>query len=224
MSFLNELPPRWAANFSEWIVVHGAPSGVYLTFDDGPDPKTTPRFLDALNALDCKATFFLLGTNVEKYPAIVHSIVTAGHAIGIHGYNHQSWLLKPASWVEEEIIRCRSVLFDAAGVTPSICRPPYGRIGPGALKAARELNIPFVLWSICPDDWNPMPLSDLVTRAADKAIDRDILLFHDSGRGAETTLAALPEIIVQLRAKGHQPKPLISVRTVRNTVIPATTS
>jgi len=205
MSFLNEHPPRWAAKFSEWIVVRGPAGGVYLTFDDGPDPDTTLRFLDQLASLDCLATFFMLGEKVAKHPSLARRVAETGHTIGIHGYTHESWLLKSSEWVGKEIERTRSAIFDATGVNATLCRPPYGRIGPGALKSVRELGLPFILWTICPDDWKPTPPADLVLRATEKTHDGDIILLHDSGRGAETTLAALPYIVSALRDKGLKP-------------------
>jgi peptidoglycan-N-acetylglucosamine deacetylase len=205
VSFFADQPPRWLAHFSRRVIARGAPGGVYLTFDDGPDPASTPEFLRVLAAHECKATFFMLGSKVKENPVMAKAVREAGHTIGVHGYSHESWLRMSADEIKNEIKLTLEQIESAAGVRPSICRPPYGRVGFAALRVARELEMKIVLWSLAPDDWRPTPPDLLVSRVLDKIHEGDIVLLHDAGKGAETTLKALPDLIAGLHDKGLKP-------------------
>ena len=101
-------------------------AGVALTFDDGPHPEGTPAVLDALEAADAKATFFLCGEQVERHPSLAAEIAAAGHVVAIHGYRHRNMLrLAPRTFVDD-LERGIAAIEDAVGRRPEIYRPPYG--------------------------------------------------------------------------------------------------
>lgn len=197
-------PPRWAAHFLDLVVSSGERDAIYLTFDDGPDPDTTPRFLDVLGEFECPATFFQLGARIDRHTGIVKRVAVEGHTIGIHGYEHLRWLMKSAEWIKSEISRTVDAIKDASGLEPRLVRPPHGAIGPGALKAVREAGGKIVLWNLSLSDWRPIDTAELTYSALDRARGGDIILLHDSGKGAESTLKALPGIITGLRERGFK--------------------
>jgi peptidoglycan/xylan/chitin deacetylase (PgdA/CDA1 family) len=190
------------------VIARGPAGGVYLTFDDGPDPAATPEILSILKAFDCRATFFVLGENVGKYPSLLRAAIDQGHTVGIHGWDHSSWLLKPAREITSDLQRNAGTIGEVAPYLPRLVRPPFGRIGSGALKAVREMELTLVLWSICPDDWRPQAAEDITRKCLTGLQDGDIILLHDSGKGAANTLAALPDIIKGIREMGLTPKAL----------------
>ena len=125
---------------------------LYLTVDDGPDPKGTPRWLDGLARHDAHAVFFLSGPRAERHPALVRRIVDAGHRVGNHGWAHVSaWRARPSS-VRAGMERAERVLEDLAGGAVRDVRPPYGRVTPDLVRwcrAGRRL----VLWDLMPGDY-----------------------------------------------------------------------
>ncbi len=200
--------PRLAARFMPGVICRGNPDGVYLTFDDGPDPEITPRLLVLLDHLKCPATFFVTGFRAERYPGIVRNAVNAGHVIAGHGYNHRSLLFAGEKTIRNELNRTREAIHQATGDHPSLFRPPYGRLGPSVPEIAGELGMTVVLWSLSPSDYRPAAPSRIVRRVVGRAGSGDIILLHDRGRGSGQTLEALPDIVEGLRAKGLEPKPL----------------
>ncbi len=108
-------------------------SGVALTFDDGPDPRTTPIVLAALARADATATFFLVGEQVERFGELVTEIVAAGHEIGLHGYRHLPTLLRTPRALNADLDRAEAAIAEAAGRKPIFYRAPFGVFSPAAL-------------------------------------------------------------------------------------------
>ncbi|MDQ2826661.1 MAG: polysaccharide deacetylase family protein, partial [Actinomycetota bacterium] len=104
----------------------GAPGHVALTFDDGPDPGSTPRFLEALDRLGWRATFFMLGSMVDRAPALAAEVAAAGHEIAVHGYEHRSELLQRPRAVIDDLALAVDSVASATGRWPVWFRPPYG--------------------------------------------------------------------------------------------------
>ncbi|MCB1208403.1 MAG: polysaccharide deacetylase family protein [Verrucomicrobiales bacterium] len=136
-----------------------------LTFDDGPHPVNTPAILDWLREHKLHATFFVLGENVVRYPALVKRIVAEGHQIGNHSWSHPSLSRMSDDRVRSEIKRTHEAIFAACGRAPVLFRPPYG-----ALKSAQrtwienEFGYSTMLWDIDTEDWKLASTSAIANR------------------------------------------------------------
>ncbi|MFB9239537.1 polysaccharide deacetylase family protein [Plantactinospora siamensis] len=192
----------------------GAPDHVALTFDDGPDPASTPLFLEVLAAHRVRATFFLLGGMVPRAPTLARELVAAGHEVGVHGWSHRNLLLRDPAATYRELARAVAVITAATGVRPRYHRPPYGVLtGPGWL-AARRLGLTSVLWTCWGRDWTAEadPRTVLATVRAGLAGGGTVLL-HDSdcasAPGAwRAALGALPELLAGCAERGWRVGPL----------------
>ncbi|MER5863213.1 polysaccharide deacetylase family protein [Kitasatospora sp. NPDC002040] len=179
---------------------HGAPGHVALTFDDGPDPASTPRFLDGLEALGVRATFFLLGDMLERAPALGRELTDRGHEVAVHGWHHRrQWRPSPRRDARE-LRRTVEAVTAACGVRPTWYRPPYGVLTAGLLAAARGAELRPVLWTAWGRDWTDRATAASVYRTLlpDLRGGATVLL-HDSdctsAPGAwRSALGALPQL------------------------------
>jgi peptidoglycan/xylan/chitin deacetylase (PgdA/CDA1 family) len=131
----------------------GRPDHVALTFDDGPDRSSTPAFLDALDGLGWRATFFVLGSQVRRARGLTAELVARGHEVGIHGDVHTSHLRRPLWWTTDDVRRARDLVADVTGTTPRWFRPPYGAVASSSLVAAHRAGLQTVLWTSWGRDW-----------------------------------------------------------------------
>ncbi|MEN3304384.1 MAG: hypothetical protein V7603_586 [Micromonosporaceae bacterium] len=188
----------------------GRPDHVALTFDDGPHPLSTPRFLELLDQLAVKATFFLLGRWAANAPGLVGEIAAGGHEIAVHGYDHRCLLVRGPRATHDDLARARDVISDAAGRPVSWFRPPYGVLTAGTLLATRRLGLTPVLWTAWGRDWSARatPGSVYRTVTADLGGGGTILL-HDSDVTSapgswRATLGAVPRLVTACRQRGLQ--------------------
>ena len=186
----------------------GRPDHVALTFDDGPDPASTPAFLDLLAARHLHATFFLLGSMVAEAPQLAAEIAAAGHEVAVHGWDHRYTILRSPWDVFGDLARARDAVSAASGQRPRFFRPPYGVLSSGAVLAARRLGLTPVLWSSWGREWAPGATADSVFAAvtADLTGGGTILL-HDSdctspAGAASAALGALPWLLDEFSARG----------------------
>ena len=122
---------------------------ITLTFDDGPDEIMTPRVLDVLKRHDVKATFFLIGDKVDKYPHIAKRIVDEGHIVGNHTYSHSGLFpLSSSTKVKDELQRCNDAIYEAVGLRTKLFRPPFGVTNPIIGKYVRQYGFKTIGWSI----------------------------------------------------------------------------
>ena len=183
----------------------GKPS-VALTFDDGPHPEGTPKILEVLAEFDAKATFFLVGEQVVKRPALARQIVTMGHTVGLHGYNHRAHPTRRKQALLNDFDHGMAAIADATGVEPRLHRPPYGIYSPASLRIARERGLQPLLWSKWGKDWRKMATADQIThRVVDGLRPGDVILLHDADyysakRSHRRTAAALPAIMKTLQS------------------------
>ena len=133
----------------------GAADHVALTFDDGPDPGFTPRFLATLAGRGVRATFFLLGPMVQAAPRLAAEIAAAGHEIGVHGWDHRYATLRGPGALHDDLARACDTIAAATGTVPRLYRPPYGVLSASALIAAHRLGLRPVLWSTWGREWAP---------------------------------------------------------------------
>jgi peptidoglycan-N-acetylglucosamine deacetylase len=186
--------------------------GVALTFDDGPDPESTTRTLDALDAAGVKATFFVIGKKVEAHPEVVRSILDRGHAIGLHSYAHDRLFAMrgAARWIED-LKRCTRVVEDITGQRVRIFRPPIGHTVPHTPRVIRKLGLRVIGWNVSARDGIRANPKNVTSRILENANDGSIILLHDaSERGTHPPagVAALPEILEGLKKRGLAIVPL----------------
>jgi peptidoglycan-N-acetylglucosamine deacetylase len=187
---------------------------VALTFDDGPHREGTPAVLDVLAAADAQATFFMVGEQVLRCPALAAEVVAAGHAVAVHGHRHRNLLrLSPAA-IADDLNRAEATIAEATGVIPTLHRPPYGIYSWPALHAVRARGWAPVLWSRWGRDWTrgatPGAIAAKLTGGLRAG---DVLLLHDaddySARGSHRrTVAALPRVLEAVTACGLDLAPL----------------
>jgi peptidoglycan-N-acetylglucosamine deacetylase len=181
--------------------------GVALTFDDGPHPQGTPEILEALREAGAGATFFLVGEQVVRRPALVAEITAAGHRVELHGYRHRNLLRLTTRQFLEDAERGRAAIEEAGGQEISDYRPPYGVFSDWALRAVRRRGWRPVLWSQWGRDWaRRATASSIARRSTDRVRAGDILLLHDadfySAPGSWVrTAAALPLILEELESR-----------------------
>ena len=131
----------------------GRPGHVALTFDDGPDPASTPRFLEELDRLGWRATFFMLGALAHRAPALAAEVAAAGHEVAVHGWSHVNHLARRPGTVVDEVRRALDTLGEVTGSRPRWLRPPYGVMSGGDVLAARREGLRPVLWTAWGRDW-----------------------------------------------------------------------
>jgi peptidoglycan-N-acetylglucosamine deacetylase len=176
------------------FMVRGPAAGreVALTFDDGPHPEHTPRLLDALAAAGIGATFFVIGREAERSPALVERIVREGHAIGHHSWTHGEPGVTSAPTLLGEVARCRALLADLVGREVNRFRPPKGALTAAKLAGLWRAGQQVVLWSADPRDYalaDAAPLRAWATDTAPRG--GEIVLLHDNHPHAAAALPAL---------------------------------
>lgn len=178
---------------------------VALTFDDGPWPGATDRVLAILRRLHVRATFFMVGRQVEAYPGVVRRVQAAGHEIGNHSFDHPEGF---AGLTDEHIVAEMSDtngLLADLGVTPTGFRPPGGSYDDGVVATARAQGMRTVLWDIDPRDWVAgAPPKQIVSSILHRVRPGSIVLLHDGGGDARHTIKALPDLIRRLRHRGYR--------------------
>ncbi|MEY7977001.1 polysaccharide deacetylase family protein [Streptomyces pilosus] len=192
----------------------GDPAHVALTFDDGPDPGSTPRFLDALEELGVRATFFVLGDGVVRHPAVVRETVRRGHEVAVHGWSHERpWLPAPGDDVRA-LARAAGAVRELTGRCPRWYRPPYGILTSGRWAAARTVGLRPVLWTDWGRDWTRGATPASVRAAVTAGLrGGGTVLLHDTDRMAapecwRAALGALPDIVRRCREAGLSVGPL----------------
>ncbi|KPQ07804.1 MAG: putative xylanase/chitin deacetylase [Rhodobacteraceae bacterium HLUCCA12] len=173
---------------------------VALTFDDGPHPQHTPRLLDILAEHRVRATFYVIGSLVHRYPAIVQRIVAEGHELGNHTWAHPTLSRHGDHRILSEIDRTQEIIWQTTGHLPVTFRPPYGAITPRQsrmLHASR--NLPTVVWSVDPQDWRRPGPAVVAQRMLQGAGPGAIILAHDIHAA---TVAAVPEALNGLYRRG----------------------
>ncbi len=178
-----------------------------VTFDDGPHPEGTPAVLDLLAAAGARATFFVIGEQVERRPELAARIVAEGHLVALHGYRHRLQLRVSPRAVAEDTQHGAAVVEQATGATPTWHRPPYGIYSPAGLRAAREAGMSPLLWSRWGKDWRRFTTPGrIVARATRGVIGGDVILLHDadfySARHSHRhTVTALGPLLAELKRR-----------------------
>jgi peptidoglycan/xylan/chitin deacetylase (PgdA/CDA1 family) len=172
------------------------PEGIYLTFDDGPTPGVTEWILQTLDRYDAKATFFVLGKNVELYPDLYQMILDRGHKIGNHTYSHQKgWTMTTEQYLED---------VDLAGdmLHTELFRPPYARITRSQLQQIAQ-RYRVVMWNVLSRDYNRhLPPKKCLRGTIRGLRGGDIISLHDSEKSFKNTSYVLPALLRHAREMG----------------------
>jgi peptidoglycan/xylan/chitin deacetylase (PgdA/CDA1 family) len=174
---------------------------VYFTFDDGPIPVVTPFVLNTLKKFNCKATFFCIGDNVDKHPLILADIISEGHTIGNHTYNHlNGWNSSNENYIE-------NVLKGSKLTSTRIFRPPYGRIKKSQIKEIKKQSpsTEVIMWDVLSGDFDKRISKEQCVRNVLKHCKNgSIIVFHDSLKAFERLEYALPKVLENLSKKGFE--------------------
>lgn len=187
---------------------------VAVTFDDGPDPATTPAFLDVLAAHQVHATFFMLGSMVARAPQLAAEVAAAGHEVAVHGWHHRYTILRAPRAVRDDLARARDTVAGASGSQPRFYRPPYGVLSTPALAAAAGLGLTPVLWDCWGREWVSGSTPGSVYRTVTRHLaPGSCVLLHDSDctsppGAAAAALGALPRLLQECSALGLRAGPL----------------
>lgn len=184
---------------------------VTLTFDDGPSPMWTPKILDELNRENIKATFFMIGHHVQKYPHIARRVAQEGHIIGNHGYAHSVMLYYTPAEIEEEIKYTEHIIEKITGQTTKYFRPPKAWLRKRIKDKVKSMGYETILWSLNSKDWVSFNHKAIVNYISKNIKNGDILLFHDSGNVSTTeggnrrqTVKSISLLARTLREKGYE--------------------
>jgi peptidoglycan-N-acetylglucosamine deacetylase len=179
----------------------GDPGHVALTFDDGPDPESTPEFAAVLADRGVRATFFMLGSMVARSPGLAAEIASAGHEVGVHGFDHRYLPARGPQSVRRDLTRATELITDVTGIRPRYFRPPYGVLSGPGLLIARELGLQPVLWQAWGREWTRGATEQSVLHTLVSGLDGGVtVLLHDSGCTSppgswQAALGALPALL-----------------------------
>jgi peptidoglycan/xylan/chitin deacetylase (PgdA/CDA1 family) len=174
---------------------------VALTFDDGPDPASTPAFLDRLGQLGVRATFFLLGSQLQQWPELARRIVAEGHEVAVHGWRHRPHLLQAPWQIAADLAGSCARIEAVAGTRPRFWRPPNGILTGTGLLAARRHRLQPVLWTADGRDWTADATGASVFARLERRLTAGgTVLLHDSDVTSapgswRSALDALPDLV-----------------------------
>ncbi|HEY9784117.1 MAG TPA: polysaccharide deacetylase family protein [Candidatus Obscuribacterales bacterium] len=183
---------------------HQTNDTLFLTFDDGPNPKTTPYLLEMFEEENIKATFFLVGREVERHSQLVREISDAGHVIGNHSQTH---LFIPALSVrklESEIQRPNHMIEEITGRAPTLFRPPFGIIDKRGADCLKERGMTPVYWGPVPEDWQKIGACRVVHRVMRQLTPGALIVLHELDWNSAQTIKATREIVKRMKHAGYR--------------------
>ncbi len=181
---------------------------IAFSFDDGPNETYTPQLLDILARKELKATFFLIGKHIKKYPEIAKRIHSEGHEIGNHSFSHPFLPLYTKSYIKRQIESTSALIENTVGTMPSYFRPPMGLFTPSVLDAIGESGMTAVVGEVYPRDPYKPGTDKIIERVLSRIEPGSIIILHDSGTWGKIdrsqTIKAVPVIIDRLRDQGYR--------------------
>jgi peptidoglycan/xylan/chitin deacetylase (PgdA/CDA1 family) len=175
---------------------------IALTFDDGPQPSSTPQILAILQRFGVPATFFCIGQQVLAYPALVRQESADGELVEDHTWSHPNLLYLSAPALSRQLSMTANAIYQLTHTFPAFFRPPYGTINASIRAQAKKLNLSIVMWNVDPRDWSLPGSQAIIARVLNSTHNGSIILLHDGGGNRAQTIAALPTIITALHARG----------------------
>jgi peptidoglycan/xylan/chitin deacetylase (PgdA/CDA1 family) len=183
---------------------------IYLTFDDGPTPEITEWVLEVLKEHQIKATFFCIGKNIQKHPAIFNKVIDNGHAIGNHTFDHlNGWSTVTEDYIDN-VRMCQTIsdTYQNCKLNTENCklfRPPYGKIKTTQSKKLRQLGYKIIMWDVLSADFDQSISSEKCLENVIKNIKSgSVIVFHDSVKAFQNLEYALPRAIETLKQKGFE--------------------
>jgi peptidoglycan/xylan/chitin deacetylase (PgdA/CDA1 family) len=204
----NSLIKRFFSNYI-WDIPN-VDNKIYLTFDDGPTPEITEWVLDVLKEHQIKATFFCIGKNIQKHPAIFNKLIDNGHAIGNHTFNHlNGWSTVNEGYIDNvRMCQTLSDTYHNCELNTEYCklfRPPYGKIKTTQSKKLRQLGYKIIMWDVLSADFDqsisPEKCLENVLKSTQSG---SVIVFHDSVKALQNLEYALPRAIAKLKQKGFE--------------------
>jgi peptidoglycan/xylan/chitin deacetylase (PgdA/CDA1 family) len=175
---------------------------IALTFDDGPGPYT-PQVLSVLERYQVQASFFEIGEEVAAYPQYSKMVAAAGFPVENHTWSHPNLATLPASLVDSQIDMTQAEIRNVTGATPQCVRPPDDAWNAGVLGQIASRGLTTMSYSVDPKDWTLPGVQAIVNAVVSAAFPGAVVDMHDAGGDRSETVAALPQIITQLRAMGY---------------------
>jgi len=175
---------------------------VYLTFDDGPIPEITTWVLEELKKFDLKATFFCIGKNIDKYPEIFKKVISEGHAIGNHTFNHLNGWKTPTEIYIENIKLCEEVIEKTTNYNSrsKLFRPPYGKLKTAQARAIEKLGYEIIMWDVLSADFDTtLSKEQCLDNVLSNVKPGSIIVFHDSVKAFKNLQYVLPKTLAFLK-------------------------
>ncbi|UYO35232.1 polysaccharide deacetylase family protein [Bacillus zhangzhouensis] len=191
-------PKRKAVKLPQKSKLDPNQKAIALTFDDGPNPATTSKILDALKANKGHATFFVLGSRVQYYPGLLADMLKGGNEIGNHSYSHPLLTRLPLKQAVKQVKDTQQLIEKASGYTPTHFRPPYGGTNQDINQA---VGMKVSLWDVDPEDWKIRNSQQITNRVLSHAADGRTVLMHDI---YESSAQSAVKIIHELTKQGYQ--------------------
>lgn len=181
---------------------------IFLTFDDGPIPEVTEFVLDQLQQFNAKATFFCIGDNIRKHPAVFNRIITEEHSVGNHTFNHlNGWKNSNTTYIEN-INKCESLLTHQ---TAKLFRPPYGKIKRTQAKKLIAKGYKIIMWDVLSADFDKtISKEKCLQNVLKNTQNGSIVVFHDSIKASEKLYYALPKMLQEFSERGYEFKAIKS--------------
>lgn len=175
---------------------------IFLTFDDGPIPKVTEFVLDQLHLFNAKATFFCIGDNIRKYPAVFSRIVNEGHSVANHTFNHlNGWKNSNTTYINN-INKCENLL---SHQKTKLFRPPYGKIKRKQAKQLLANGYKIIMWDVLSADFDPTITKEKCLQNVLRNVENgSIIVFHDSIKASDKLYYVLPKVLEEFSLQGYK--------------------
>ena len=177
---------------------------IALSFDDGPHPRLTPIILDILEEYGIKATFFMVGENVQYYPEAAKAVVEAGHELGNHTFSHRKFNRMTEHEMRSEISSCEDAISSISETPVHFIRPPEGQMNDTMQRVIGTLDYRIILWDVDTRDWAHTPPEEISRHILDTVQAGDIILMHDFIGHDSPTPEALRMVLPELLARGYR--------------------